>query len=84
MADTADATKERVIELIVVQLGVTKEKVTPDASFIEDLEADSLDIVELIMTIEEEFDIEISDEDAEKIITVKDVIEHISGVRDEC
>lgn len=84
MADTADTIEERVIELIVIQLGVTKEEVTLEASFLEDLEADSLDTVELIMAFEEEFDIKIPDKDAEKITTVKDAVEYISGVKDVC
>ncbi len=68
---------ERVKAIIVEQLGVGPEEVAPEASFIEDLGADSLDIVELIMALEEEYDIEIPDEDAEKIQTVKDVISYI-------
>ncbi len=68
---------ERVKAKIVEQLGVGIEEVTPEASFIEDLGADSLDIVELIMALEEDFNIEIPDEDAEKIQTVKDVIAYI-------
>ena len=69
----------RVKSIIVEQLGVNLEEVTPQASFIEDLGADSLDIVELIMALEEEFDMEIPDEDAEKIQTVNDVITYVSG-----
>ena len=68
---------ERVRDIIVEQLGVDKETVTTESSFIDDLGADSLDIVELIMALEEEFDTEIPDEDAEKISTVNDVIEYI-------
>lgn len=68
---------ERVKSIIVDQLGVSLEEVTPEASFIEDLGADSLDIVELIMALEEEYNIEIPDEDAEKIQTVHDVISYI-------
>ena len=68
---------ERVRDIIVEQLGVDKETVTTESSFIDDLGADSLDIVELIMALEEEFDTEIPDEDAEKISTVSDVIEYI-------
>ena len=68
----------RVIEIIVEQLGVSEEEVTMEASFIEDLGADSLDLVELIMAMEEEFGIEISDEDAEKIQTVQDVVNYIN------
>jgi acyl carrier protein len=67
-----------VIEIIVEQLGVSEEEVTLEASFIDDLGADSLDLVELIMAMEEEFGIEISDEDAEKIKTVQDVVNYIS------
>ncbi len=71
------ATKVR--EKIAEQLGVAADEVTPDSSFIEDLGADSLDIVELVMALEEEFNIEISDEDAEKIRTVKDVVSYIEA-----
>ncbi len=70
--------ERRVIEIIVEQLGVSEEEVTLEASFIEDLGADSLDLVELIMAMEEEFGIEISDEDAEKIQTVQDVVSYIN------
>ncbi len=69
----------KVKEIVVEQLGVDEEDVTPDASFIDDLGADSLDIVELIMAFEEEFDIEIPDEDAEKITTVGEAIEYIES-----
>ena len=69
--------EEKVKNIIVEQLGVDIESVTPEASFIDDLGADSLDIVELVMTMEEEFDLEIPDEDAEKIKTVNDVINYI-------
>ncbi|WP_264175634.1 acyl carrier protein [Ructibacterium gallinarum] len=68
---------EKVKEITVEQLGVEEDAVTMDASFINDLEADSLDIVELMMALEEEFDIEIPDEDAEKIATVSDAVEYI-------
>jgi acyl carrier protein len=68
----------RVIEIIVEQLGVSEEEVTMEASFIDDLGADSLDLVELIMALEEEFSLEISDEDAEKIQTVQDVVNYIT------
>jgi len=70
---------ERVKELVVEQLGVDADEVTEDASFIDDLGADSLDIVELVMAFEEEFDLEIPDEDAEKIRTVGDAVEYIKG-----
>jgi acyl carrier protein len=69
--------EEKVKNIIVEQLGVDMESVTPEASFIDDLGADSLDIVELVMTMEEEFDMEIPDEDAEKIKTVNDVVNYI-------
>jgi len=68
---------ERVKKIIVDQLGVEEDKVKEDSSFIDDLGADSLDIVELIMAFEEEFDIEIPDEDAEKIKVVGDVIRYL-------
>ena len=69
--------EEKVKEIIVEQLNVSEEDVVPDASFVDDLGADSLDQVELIMAMEEEFDVSIPDEDAEKIATVKDAIEYI-------
>ena len=69
--------EEKVKKIIVDQLGVDAAEVTPEASFIEDLGADSLDTVELVMALEEEFGIEIPDEQAEKIATVKDAIEYI-------
>lgn len=69
--------EEKVKNIIVEQLGVDMEAVTAEASFIDDLGADSLDIVELVMTMEEEFDLEIPDEDAEKIKTVNDVVNYI-------
>ena len=68
---------EKVKEIIVEQLGVADTAVTLEASFIDDLGADSLDIVELIMALEEEFDTEIPDADAEKIVTVGDVVDYI-------
>jgi acyl carrier protein len=67
----------KVKEIIVQQLGVDAEKVTPEASFVDDLGADSLDVVELVMAFEEEFEVEIPDEAAEKIATVKDAIEFL-------
>ena len=71
--------EDRVSTIIVEQLGVTKQELAPEASFIDDLGADSLDIVELVMAMEEEFDIEIPDDDAEKIQTIKDVIIYVKG-----
>ena len=76
---SAEEVAERVKAIIVEQLGVAADEVTTEASFIEDLGADSLDIVELIMALEEEYDMEIPDEDAEKIQTVNDVISYIQG-----
>lgn len=72
-----DEVFEKVKGIIVEQLGVAETSVTMEASFIDDLGADSLDIVELIMALEEEFDMEIPDGDAEKIVTVNDVVEYI-------
>jgi acyl carrier protein len=69
--------EDRVSELIVEQLGVTKEEIVPEASFIDDLGADSLDIVELVMAMEETFDIEIPDDDAEKIQTIGDALSYL-------
>ncbi|HHZ12962.1 MAG TPA: acyl carrier protein [Clostridiales bacterium] len=70
---------DKIKEIIVEQLGVEPDIVTMEASFIDDLDADSLDIVELIMALEEEFDMEIPDEEAEKISTVGDVIDYIKS-----
>ncbi|HEV8657481.1 MAG TPA: acyl carrier protein [Thermoanaerobaculia bacterium] len=69
--------EDRVKSIIVEQLGVDAEEVTPDASFVEDLGADSLDTVELIMAFEEEFGVEISDDEAEKIRKVRDAVDYI-------
>jgi acyl carrier protein len=69
---------ERVKQLVAEQLGVEEDQVTEEASFMDDLGADSLDTVELVMALEEEFDIEISDEDAEKVQTVQDAIDYIN------
>jgi len=69
---------EKVKELVASQLGKSKDEVTPDSSFIEDLDADSLDLVELIMSMEDEYGLEISDEDAENITTVKDAVAFIA------
>ena len=73
----AKSVEEKVKEIIVEQLGVDEEDVNPNAKFIEDLGADSLDTVELVMAPEEHFDIQIPDEDAEKIVTVGDAIQYI-------
>ena len=71
--------EERVKQIIVEQLGVNESEVQPNAKFIDDLGADSLDLVELVMALEEEYNMEISDEDAEKIQTVGDAIEYIKA-----
>ena len=73
----ATTNQERLIEIIAKQLGVDEDNVTPDASFMEDLGADSLDTVELVMALEEEFDLEIPDSDAEKIQTVQDALSYL-------
>ena len=70
---------DKIKSIVVDQLGVDEDQVTEDASFVDDLGADSLDTVELIMAFEEEFDVEIPDEDAQKIKTVKDVMEYIEA-----
>jgi len=72
--------EEKVIDIIVEQLSVDKDKVVPGASFVDDLGADSLDLVELIMAMEEAFGIEIPDEVAEKITTVQDAVDHVKKV----
>lgn len=69
---------ERVKQIVIEQLGVEEDQVSNESSFMEDLGADSLDTVELVMALEEEFDIEIADEDAEKIQTVQDAIDYIT------
>lgn len=70
--------EERVRKIIVEQLGVKPEEVVPEADFVEDLGADSLDTVELVMAFEEEFNFEISDEEAERMRKVKDIVEYVS------
>lgn len=72
---------EKVKEIIVDQLGVSADEVKPEASFVEDLGADSLDLTELIMAMEEEFDIEIDDEEAQKILKVKDAVDYIEKAK---
>lgn len=79
MSDTAEA---RVKEIIIDELGVEADKVTPDASFVDDLGADSLDTVELVMAFEEEFGIDIPDEDAEQMRTVGDAVSYIAKKSD--
>lgn len=74
---TMAAVEDRIKKIIAEQLGVEEEDVVPEASFVDDLGADSLDTVELVMAFEEEFDIEIPDEDAEKILTVGRAMEYI-------
>jgi acyl carrier protein len=75
------AIDQQMIEIIVEQLSVEKDKVVSAASFVDDLGADSLDLVELIMAMEEKFDIEIPDEDAEKIATVQDAVDYVSKLQ---
>ncbi len=71
--------EERVKQIVAEQLGVDEDQVTSEAAFMDDLGADSLDTVELVMALEEEFDVEISDEDAEKIQKVKDAVDYITN-----
>ena len=73
------AVESKIKTIIAEQLGVKPEEVTPNASFVDDLGADSLDTVELIMALEEEFSVEIPDEDARSVKTVKDVVDYIDG-----
>src|SRR5918994_2425475 len=75
--ESVATTYERLKKIVVEQLGVDEDEVKPEASFVDDLNADSLDLVELIMSLEEEFGTEISDEDAEKIRTVQDAVDYI-------
>jgi acyl carrier protein len=79
LADLMASVDERVKQIIVEQLGVDEGEVTANASFVDDLGADSLDTVELVMAFEEAFDIEIPDEEAEKIRTVKDAVDYINA-----
>ena len=76
-----DNTLDKVVEIVVDKLGVESSKVTSEAKFIDDLGADSLDTVELIMQFEEEFEIEIPDEDAEKIMSVGQAVEYINKIK---
>ena len=71
------STYDRLKKIVIEQLGVDEEEVKPESSFVDDLNADSLDLVELIMSLEEEFGAEISDEDAERIRTVQDAVDYI-------
>lgn len=75
-----DSLEPKIVEIIANQLSLRDEEIKPDSRFVEDLGADSLDIVELIMEMEEEFDIEIPDEQVEKMTTVKDVTDYISKI----
>lgn len=75
------AVEDKMIDIIVEQLSVDREKVVPGASFVDDLGADSLDLVELIMAMEEEFDVEIPDEEAEKITTVQNAIDFVAKIQ---
>ncbi len=79
MEETMSDVAEKVKKIIVDQLGVKAEEVTPTASFVEDLGADSLDLTELIMAMEEEFDLEIADEDAQKLLKVQDAVNYIES-----
>jgi len=74
---TSSGLEDRVADIIVEQLQVSRDEVVPEASFVDDLGADSLDIVELVMAMEEEFDVEIPDEDAEKIQTIGDAVTYL-------
>ena len=75
------AIDKEMVDIIVEQLSVERDKVVPNASFVDDLGADSLDLVELIMAMEEGFDIEIPDEEAEKIATVQDAIDYVNNLK---
>lgn len=75
------AIEQQMVDIIVEQLSVDKEKVVSGASFVDDLGADSLDLVELIMAMEEEFDVEIPDEEAERIATVQNAIDYVNNLK---
>lgn len=77
----AENIQEKVTEIIVEQLGVSADQVKPESKMVEDLGADSLDAVELVMAVEEEFGIEIPDEEAEKLASVGDIISHVEGAQ---
>jgi len=77
----ADNIQEKVTEIIVEQLGVSADQVKPESKMIEDLGADSLDAVELVMAVEEEFEIEVPDEEAEKLISVGDIVSHVEKAK---
>jgi acyl carrier protein len=81
MSDAADEIADKVTEIVVGHLGVAEASVVPNASFVDDLGADSLDIVELVMAFEETFSIEVSEEAAETIVTVQDAIDYIVTVK---
>ena len=70
--------EKKIIQIIAEQLGINEDEVIPDAALIDDMGADSLDIVELVMAMEEEFEMEIPDEDAEKIVTVQDIVDYVN------
>ena len=83
MSVQANEIESRVKKIVVEQLGVKEDEITTDASFVDDLGADSLDTVELVMALEEEFETEIPDEDAEKIVTVHDAVQYIISRMDK-
>lgn len=83
MTTKTNEIEARVKKIVVEQLGVKEEEVTADASFVDDLGADSLDNVELVMALEEEFETEIPDDEAEKLVTIKDAVKYISERMDK-
>lgn len=83
MSDNQNSIEQKVIEIVTQQLNVDKEVVTPTASFVDDLGADSLDTVELVMALEEAFNTDIPDEEAEKILTINDAVNFIKAHSDE-
>lgn len=74
------STEDKIKEIIAEKLSVELSEVVPNAAFVDDLGADSLDLVELVMTMEEEFDVDISDEDAEQLVTVQDAINYVNAI----